>query len=244
MKTKCNTLLFISSFYLFILPARAQDTIFKINGDKIPSKVIQLDSINVVYKKQAMLDGPLFIDKLTEVERIRFADGKEQIFEQKTTGQPKTNTVNSVKQNVANNLSQYDPDNHFIVHTKKKRYTIDNEPSKLKDVNRLLERSQRPEVKLALKGAKTVRVVEKIISFTSIGASSTGSIASIGLINNAAKKFRAGSIKPVDWWGMGLSLFGTMAFPITSKILKNYESKLYDKVIDVYNAKNTSSLGF
>ncbi|MCE3259218.1 MAG: hypothetical protein K0S12_859, partial [Bacteroidetes bacterium] len=37
---------------------------------------------------------------------------------------------------------------------------------------------------------------------------------------------------------MGLSLVGTLTFPVTSYFLKKKSDKMYDKIIDMYNVTN------
>jgi hypothetical protein len=233
-------LLITNILILFLLicnsfSTQAQDLIIKRDGDTILAKIIQIDTASIVFKKQSMLDGPVFIEKISAIEKIKYENGEEKIFELRETIPviTKSDIVG------APNL-QYGPmDNHYqIEHIKGKQYTINTERVKLKDVDNLLARSVNPSVQIARKTAKTVRVVEKLFTYTSIATTSAGTVTSIAAINNVVKSVKAGTIRPGDYWGMGLSLFGTMAFPITSKILKNREAKLYDKAIDLYNIKN------
>jgi hypothetical protein len=212
--------------------SNAQDIIYKKNGDSLIVNVKEKDSLKVFYTEYLKSDGKLLNEKIENIKVIYYADGRVENVAENLSLKEKI----QLKQDIANSLV-YGPDSHQILHIKKNEYKIDNEEVKLKDVNSLLMRSLRPDVKSALKGARGLRIVEQIFSFTSIATTSTGFVGSMAIIHNIVNKVRAGTIKPADWWGMGFSFFGTMAFPITGKILKHFERKRYDKVIDIYNVK-------
>lgn len=67
-------LLFVSCF------GRAQDTLYKRNGEVIPSKVTEISSTEIKYKRFSMPDGPVFIVAKDEVQKIRFSNGVVDSF--------------------------------------------------------------------------------------------------------------------------------------------------------------------
>ncbi len=68
--------------------ANAQDTIIKINGDKIISKVIEISSTEVKYKKFDLVDGPAFAEKKSAVKLIKYANGIKEEFPLVQTDKP------------------------------------------------------------------------------------------------------------------------------------------------------------
>lgn len=68
------TAFFILAFVSFLTGA-AQDTIYKRNGEVIPSKISEISSSEVKYKRFSMPDGAMFIIPRNDVQKIRFANG-------------------------------------------------------------------------------------------------------------------------------------------------------------------------
>jgi len=218
----------------------AQDTIVKLNGERLAVKIIQVDPESVSFYKQNMLDGPTFVEKKSAILTIIYTNGETQGFgEREEANQPPLPVINLAgTPDLAYKPSGQTENRYRIEHIKGKQYSINDERVKLKDVDNLLARSTNPVVITARRSAKLVRVFQKIIGYTSIASTPTGSVTSIMAISNVVKESKHGTIRSGDYWAMGLNLFGTMALPITSKILKNRETKLYDKAIDLYNIQN------
>jgi hypothetical protein len=76
MKKNLVSLLFlITAINIF-----AQDTIVKISGEEIQSKVVEITSTIVKYKKFSNLDGPIYSIEKVEIEEIAFENGDIEIF--------------------------------------------------------------------------------------------------------------------------------------------------------------------
>ncbi len=58
----------------------AQDIIIKKNAEEISSKVLEIDSINITYKKFDNIDGPSYILSKSEVFMIKYANGTKEII--------------------------------------------------------------------------------------------------------------------------------------------------------------------
>ncbi|MES2761760.1 MAG: hypothetical protein V4677_06120 [Bacteroidota bacterium] len=67
-------------FFLTQLLTRAQDTIYKRNGEVIPAKVMEITPKEITYKRFDMQDGPLFINDKNEIKKIKYNTGSIDSF--------------------------------------------------------------------------------------------------------------------------------------------------------------------
>lgn len=79
-------------FILMLLSATsafAQDVIVKTDGSTILSKVLEITSTEVKYKKFSNLNGPTYTIAKSEIQAINYANGEKEIFyHNATTGTP------------------------------------------------------------------------------------------------------------------------------------------------------------
>jgi hypothetical protein len=119
-----------------------------------------------------------------------------------------------------------------------KKYTINGQKAGTHAVDKMLGSSRNPAVLTAYHTAKATKVIGKIVSITSYPSTAAGATASVVTFNTVYKEMKSGTATTSSYVNAGLSFLGTMALPITSKILKKKKAKLYDKVIDMYNVTN------
>lgn len=81
--------------------AMAQDVIVKKDGTSILSKIIEITSNEVKYKKYSNLEGPTFITLISEIQVINYENGEKEIFGENTT-------VNTSEQNTQITGFSYD----------------------------------------------------------------------------------------------------------------------------------------
>jgi len=79
---KKNILLLIA-FIIISLLGKSQDTIIKVDGNKIPAKVIEIELNSIKYKKLDNIDGPNYNILKTEVWMVKYQNGKSDIFYKK-----------------------------------------------------------------------------------------------------------------------------------------------------------------
>jgi len=72
----------LSLFLLFLVAAsmQSQDILYTISGDKILSKVTEVNPTDIKYKDFSNLEGPVYVISKTDVVLIRFSDGSTQII--------------------------------------------------------------------------------------------------------------------------------------------------------------------
>jgi len=247
MKTTTNTfrLFFILFCMSFINSVVAQnDTIVKTNGEKIGCKILEIGANGVSYKRTDMTDSPLFIAGKEEITSIKFRNGEKQVFPTLANKQPVStmdkspNSEGTFNKPDDNGKKKKDlgpiSDQHKIIYDGKKYY-VDGRRIGSRDADRLLSRSTNPAVKIPLKTAKLTKTFQKIMKITSYPSTISGGVASISTFRTVYIEAQNGGAQMSSWINAGLSFIGTMAFPITSKILKKRQTKLYDKTIDLYN---------
>ncbi len=76
MKNHLVILLLLMSFY-----SKAQDKIFKNDGMEILAKVLEINLIEIKYKKFEYLDGPTIILAKREINKILYENGTSESFE-------------------------------------------------------------------------------------------------------------------------------------------------------------------
>jgi hypothetical protein len=242
-----------------ISSAKAQDTIVKITGEKVPAKVTEVGINDITYKRTGMEDGPSFIELKSNIAYVRFRDGQKQVYATPTaskeqlinqTTQQKTALdgaytkvtldTASLKKPLTQQSNPYanNASVHNHIDLMNRRYTINGQKAGSRDVDRLLSKSKNPAVQLGFRTAKTTKTIQKIIGITSIPGTVAGGITSISTFATCFSEARHGSIQTGSYINAGISFLSTLTLPITSKILKNRRDKLYDKVIDIYNETN------
>ena len=220
------------------------DTIVKTNGERVVCKILEIGANGVSYKRADMVDGPLFVAGKEEISFIKLRNGEKQVFPASANKQPVSNMDKNP--NSEGTLSKPDDngkkkkdlgpisDQHKIIYDGKKYY-VDGRRIGSRDADRLLSRSSNPAVKVPLKTAKLTKTFQKIMKITSYPSTISGGVASISTFRTVYIEAQNGGALMSSWVNAGLSFIGTLAFPITSKILKKHQVKLYDKTIDLYN---------
>jgi hypothetical protein len=74
-----NTLLLISQLFLINI-CFSQDVITKKNGDDINAKIIEVNQLDIKYKKQGASSGPTYSMDKSEILMIKYEDGSKDIF--------------------------------------------------------------------------------------------------------------------------------------------------------------------
>lgn len=75
---------FILILFMLNISIYAQDVIFTVNKEEIPSKIEEINIETISYKKFDNLDGPLYHIKKTDVQKIVFENGNIETFSKKS----------------------------------------------------------------------------------------------------------------------------------------------------------------
>lgn len=243
MKTTANTFRIFLMFLCIGLIHKLQaqnDTIVKTNGEKIVCKILEVGANGISYKRADMTDSPLFVAGKDEINYIKLRNGEKQVFSAMPNKSSNQNlgSENSMLNTNDNPKKKKDlgpiSDEHKIEYDGKKYY-VNGRRIGSRDADRLLSRSTNPAVQIPLKTAKLTKTFQKIMKITSYPSTISGGVASISTFRTLYIEAQNGGAQMSSWVNAGLSFIGTLAFPITSKILKKKQVKLYDKTIDLYN---------
>ncbi len=219
------------------------DTIVKTDGTRIACKITEVGTNGISYKRVDMTDSPLFTVGKNEIDYVWLRIGEKQTFPktnvQSTAGLDKNpNSQGTFNQPTDNKKSKKDlgpiSAEHKIEYDGKKYY-VNGRKIGSRDADRLLSRSTNPAVAVPHKTAKITKTFQKIMKITSYPSTIAGGAASISTFRTVFIESQNGGVGVSSWVNAGLSFVGTLAFPITSKLLKKSQTKLYDKTIDLYN---------
>ncbi len=221
----------------------AQDLLLKTNGDTLIVKVVEVGTNAVSFKKFNYLDGPVFVENRENIFLIRFHNGDVQQFNTKAPVTVKSDTLR--KNNTGANNSN-PTDNSSVKQEEKKnkierlenKYYINGNKANQKDVNRMLASAKNPAIPLALKGAKGMKTAQTILKITSYPTTIVGGPLSLLKVIDLWNDVQRGRTTSKSYTNAIFSVLPTMAFPITTKILKKKSDKMYDKIIDMYNTTN------
>ena len=83
MKTLYRSLLALcSAGLLYAVPAAAQDVLIRRTGEEIPVKVLEITPAEIKYRRTDNPDGPLISVWRTDVFKIRYANGTQDVYDQ------------------------------------------------------------------------------------------------------------------------------------------------------------------
>lgn len=84
-----------------------QDTIVKINNDKIIAKILEINSEEISYKKFDFLDGPQYRIPIKEVIQINYHNGFSEDFNRSIEKSKMTKSLDETKSFITSMINQY-----------------------------------------------------------------------------------------------------------------------------------------
>lgn len=241
MKTKIKLHYILIVFSFICINLKAQDLIFKTNGDTIRAKITEVGTNAVSYKKVTMLDGPTFIEYKEDVLMIKYGNGEIQKFAKTNptnNAMPNSSSTSTSSTSSGTNTAGKQTDGKNKIEKDGNKFTINGKKAKAKEVDKLMGKSKNPLVIVPLKLAKITRISQKITKITSIPTTIGGGFTTLVKVIDLYNDVHRGRDNSKTYVNFGLSLVGTLALPITSKILKKNSDKMYEKIIDAYNLTN------
>jgi hypothetical protein len=244
MEKKLSSLCISIIFCCLFNTLKSQDLIVKTNGDTISAKLLEVGLNAVSYKRTSSPDGPVFVLDKTEIVLIKYANGEVEHFNNlpatKSTTATSTTTSNASATsgtNAARQQSLASQDKNKIEFISD-QYMINGQKAKRKDVDRYLSKSKNPAILVGLKATKATTLAQKITKITSIPTAIVGSFTTLFTLAEGYQLVQRGRATTRTFVDIGLSFVGTLALPVTNKILKKKSDKMYDNLIDMYNITN------
>jgi hypothetical protein len=215
---------------------QAQDTIYKRNGDVVFAKVMEINPVEVKYKKFNFSDGPLYIDRKETIRLIKFANGMKEEFELNAA------TISSLP---VQQETYYREDRRGYTAVPREfnkiyplgsKFTYQNNVIGENDLHRMLLKTRDKEIITLVGKSKD----SHILQFIGFGAIPLG-IGAIYFLQKSGfgsySYYGRSSPNNGDLALSAVCLVGAIACPIGSGIFKQKRKNYNSDAIDVYNVK-------
>ncbi|MBY0427461.1 MAG: hypothetical protein K2Q22_17630 [Cytophagales bacterium] len=243
-------LLLISIGLLSVAYAYCQDIIIKKNGDEIKTRVEEISTNEIKYKKFDNLDGPSYSIAKSEVFIIKYSNGtKEVISNNNSTPVQPTTPANNYYSAPAT------PSEPVKARIEGEGWSYYQEGRRLSEASlmRVLKEAKNEDAVKTLQSGRTLKTAGKVlfgvglpllIAGPIVGAIGAAVISiynsSVDSYNNGGYTYPSESLYSTGstMMGVGYTLFGTgLASVVTSGILKGASKKKYLQSTEMYNAK-------
>jgi hypothetical protein len=246
MKIRLKTAFILIPLFFIVNLCFAQDLIYKINGDTIKAKIIEVGTAGISFKKASSPDGPTFVENKSDIIMIKFSNGEIQKFAKSVptstaSVMTKTNSANSNTTSTSSNTTataSSDQSDKVKIERDGKKYKINGQKATQKQVYEQLGKSKNPAIIVPLKATKTMGGASKIVKIMNYPASIGGGFTTLTMGIDMYNDIQRGRADQKSYINAITSLVGTMVLPITNKILKKKSGKMNDKLIDIYNQTN------
>lgn len=217
----------------------AQDTIFKINGEIIQSKIIEITPNEVKYKKFSFQDGPTYVENKTSIKLIRYSNGLKEEFAPAPALPPVAETRKPIEPPVAGG-DYYDPNagkpttsyksSSKITPYGSAKYIYQDRRIGEREVHGVLMRTQDIEIMRHVQASKKAHALQ-FIGFAAIPLG----IAALGFFGSSVDMY--GQVNESKLAVGGVLLVGAIACPIFSGINKHKRTTSNRKAVELYNQK-------
>jgi hypothetical protein len=210
----------------------AQDTIIKNNGEQIISKILEVNPVEIKYKKFDFQSGPTYVESKTDVQAIKYSNGSKDVYQ---PGQPSKTTPSS-SSNIDSSPDYY---GGSVQPTKKievwgSRYKYENRIIKEKELQNVLMQTKDKKIMAAVQQAKTAKGLQ-YIGFAAIPLG----IASLVFLTASVPSSTSNNtrLNPDLVALSGVCLIGAVACPIASGIFKHKRTLSNREAVRLYNEK-------
>ncbi len=215
-------LLTISIFFCTVL--NAQDTIIKFNGDKICSKIIDVSTTEVKYKKFDFQNGPTYIENKSNIQLIKYSNGSEE----KTAAQQSGNSLKPTETNTDNSSVPLNINNKIA--TDGKGYWYQGNWMNERKMQNLLITSKDQQITSLVGRARKYRKLH-YIGYTVLPLALMGNIFLNSLEDPETRSVVA------DIPGAVLFFSGAIAVSVTAIHFRSIHKASNKEAVKLYNAK-------
>ena len=213
MKKIAVILLFTFSFFCSF----AQDTIFKRNNDIVVAKISEITTTEIKYKKFNFQDGPLYIDRKSDIRIIIYSSGMRETFEEEKQ-KPAANLFPSNSNNKIEDLElRYRFHNVYINQQQMQKTLLDTKDKKIMGL---------------VAQAKEARKME----FIGLVAIPLGTAAYLNFFELNSPTYSNGDQRIVLVVS-GVFALAAISCPIISSIKKKQKVRFNSEAINLYNQK-------
>jgi hypothetical protein len=211
----------------------AQDTIVFTNGSRVASKILEVNSIEVKYKKLDNMDGPTFVSHKSDVYFIKYPNGTSD-----TLAKVRTTTAGQTIPSQGPVASQTAPAAPDKLYHAGSRYMYGQRRISENEMYKLVLSKNDPELNSIIRKAKTGKAL-KNIGFLAIPALAGGVIFTVIEASGLNNPNSSGGPSSVDRdYTPGIALIATGAACLTTSIVFSASHKKNNrKAVKVFNQK-------
>lgn len=214
----------LTIFVFFCIFSNAQDTIVKLNGDKIGAKIIDKSATEIQYKKFSYQDGPTYTESKSNIQLIKYANGSEEKFE----SQHVDNSVKPAEK--PNDYSRGPVNTSNKIEKEGKGYWYHGTWMKEREMQKQLLTSNDPQISLLVGSAKKYKNLQ-LLWLTAIPSVLLGEIFLSNLQDPETRDVA------FDVPGIVLFFSGTVAISVTSIYFRRKHNIANNEAVKLYNAK-------
>lgn len=216
-------------FYGILL--NAQDTIIKINGDRIVAKINEISATEIKYKKFDFQDGPTYIESKSNIQLILFSNGSREEF----TSQAKPPVITPMESSADYYSGPPKPSNKIESFGNHFRYR--EEFISEKTLHDVLFKSKDKQIILLAGNAKDA----KKLQYVGFGAIPLGVGAlyflTRGIFNSTSYYGQSRAQTSRDFTFSTICFMGAVACPIASGYFKHKRNVSNRQAIKLYNER-------
>jgi hypothetical protein len=226
----------IAVLFISVSSLQAQDTIYKRSGVIVYAKVLEINPVEVKYKRFNFSDGPLYIEKKETIRSIRFANGLKEEFDLNTvtlSSLPVSQDAYYQENIVINNI---DPRQFNKIYPRGSKFNYRNDLISENQLHRMLLKTKDKEIIEQIGRSKDAHILQ-YIGFGAIPLG-IGTIyflekSGLGTYNSYYQTSRNNG----DMVLSAVFLVGAITCPIASGIFKQKRKTYNSNAVDIYNAK-------
>lgn len=214
-------LFLIANAVIFCFLANAQDTIVKRNGEQILSKILEISTSEVKYKKFEFQDGPDFIENKSNIQLIKYTNGIKDEFEL----EPGYNVSNTKENKTDSYTGSLKPNNKIEILDNSFRYQ--GKRIKDRELHRILLNVDDQQIISLVDRARRDKKLQHVVwGGLALGAAGLASFAAGDLFGEPA----------LNVFG-GICIGVAIPFPIASLVFKNRRNTSNKEAVKLYNSK-------
>lgn len=208
---------------LFCTYLNAQDTIVKLNGDRIVAKIIDVSATAIKYKKFDFQEGPTYVENKTNIQLIKYANGAEEKFESQQPDNIKpVEKVTDLSSGPVNHSNKIEKDG--------KGYWYQGDFMKEREMHKVLLNSKDQQISVLVGSARKNKRLQRIW-IAAVPLVLLGNIFTTNLEDPETQS------KLFDGTGAVVCFSGAIAFSISSLYFRQKHNASNKEAIQLFNAK-------
>lgn len=223
---------FLICLFLAIFTCKAQDTLYKKNGEILLTKIIEVNTQTIKYT-QVNSDLPIYILDRSEVVMIRYKNGSRDVFNAESPQVNEDYVAKKIKEPRSRSKNFFDIQNSIIT-IAGNRYSIFDLKLSPQYVDAIVLNKNDKQLSLMIKAAQDTRRTSKLLGFAPIPLGVSSYIMLIAGSLNSANTTNGG-ISTNYLAVSGLLAVAAIGTGIASIVLNAQSKAMRKKTVEKYN---------